>query len=137
MTTTTKGARVEAALIFAAASKAARAAVEACTPQPMIVGESVGLFSDRIDYSKPTYVVADGLCGFAWVRIRPARGAFVTWCKANNIGHNGYGGGWEIASWAFSGSNSQSYEKAMAAANAAAGVLKSFGITAYVDGRLD
>ena len=36
-------------------------------------------------------------CGFANIRISPARGKFVSWCKANDIGSLGYQGGWRIS----------------------------------------
>ena len=39
-----------------------------------------------IDYNKETYYVADGMCGFAWINIKPARGKFVKFLKDNNIG---------------------------------------------------
>lgn len=128
--------------IFTEASEAARAAWEAATPRPIIVGESKALFgpdSNSIDYTKPTYYVADGVCGFAWVRIRPARGPMVTWLKKQGIGHKGYRGGWEVSSYEFGGvgRSSQSYERAYAAARAAAKVFEFYGITAHADGRLD
>lgn len=141
MTTTTVTKSAAPEVIFAEAAQAAKAAFDACAPTPMVVGEAKAIFgpgSSDIDYSKPTYYVADGVCGFAWVRIRPARGKFVAWCKANGIGHKGYYGGWEVASWEFgAGRSSQSYQRAYAAAAAAARVLASYGITAYEDGRLD
>jgi len=33
-----------------------------------------------------SYIVPDGLCGFAWLEIRPARGPLVTFLKKNGIG---------------------------------------------------
>ena len=38
---------------------------------PMVVGSAKGLFSNEIDYSKPTEYVADGVCGFAWINVYP------------------------------------------------------------------
>lgn len=36
-------------------------------------------------------------CGFAWVKIRPARGRFVAMCKDRDIGHtDNYAGGFMI-----------------------------------------
>ena len=40
-------------------------------------------------------------CGFANIVIRPARGKFVSWCKANNIGDKHYHGGWNISYYDF------------------------------------
>ena len=35
-----------------------------CTPNPMVVGTPTTPLGDDIDYSKDTYYVADGMCGF-------------------------------------------------------------------------
>jgi hypothetical protein len=35
-------------------------------------------------------------CGFAWVKIRPARGAFVNYLKEKQIGRLSDMGGWDI-----------------------------------------
>ena len=42
---------------------AGMAAGNGCTPTPMVVGTYDSLGND-IDYSKDTYYVADGMCGF-------------------------------------------------------------------------
>jgi hypothetical protein len=36
---------------------------------PMLIGETTSVFGNEIDYNKPTYVLDDGPCGFAWVNI--------------------------------------------------------------------
>ena len=109
------------------------------TPTPM-VATSVGLDDKPLPHTK-TYVIMDGLCGFAWVTIRPARGAFVNYLKARGIGHAGYYGGYEISTNAIEkemGVNfGQSYERKMEAAEAFAGVLQAWGINAVAEGRLD
>jgi hypothetical protein len=58
--------------IIAKADAAGAAAVEKLQVIPMIVGEETSLFSNKIDYTRQTYYVADGVCGFAWVDIYPA-----------------------------------------------------------------
>lgn len=131
--------KVNPAAVFATAERTADAAALAATPTPMIVGTAIGL-SDRIDPTQRTYVIPDGVCGFAWVRVRPARGAFVTWCKQNNIGRSdSYEGGYVIPAHELAPSlrKTQSYERKMAAANAAAAVLRDAGINAYSEGHLD
>ena len=55
-------------------------AAKACTPTPMIVGTAIGL-SDKIDPNKKTYYVPQGVCGFAWVNIRPATSALAKFAK--------------------------------------------------------
>lgn len=74
-------------------------------------------------------------CGFAWVRIRPARGAFVNWLKANDIGSAAYGGGYQI--WNPSGNPTQSMEIKLAGAQAYAEVLRRYGVEAYAESRMD
>lgn len=125
--------------VYREACEAAEAAVAACTPRPMIVGSPTTPLGNDIDPNKPTYYVADGLCGFAWVVIRPARGPLVAWLKKQLIGRAAYGGGYDVRSWelATSTRSSQSYEKGMAAARAAADVFQKYGIDAYANGRLD
>ena len=49
---------------------------------PMVVGTPTELMGNDIDYSKPTYVVEGGVCGFAGVVIKPARGKFVSYLKS-------------------------------------------------------
>ena len=96
-----------------------------------IVGDAIGL-SDQIDYSKKTYIL-EGLCGFAWVNISPARGAFVNWLKAQGIGSKGYYGGYEIWVREFG----QSVDRKYAFAQAFAQVLGKYGIEASAGSRLD
>ena len=68
--------------IYSEAHSAGMAAGHGCTPTPMVVGTPTTPLGDDIDYSKDTYYVADGLCGFAWINIKPARGKFVTWLRS-------------------------------------------------------
>jgi hypothetical protein len=96
-----------------------------------IVGDAIGL-SDEIDYSKKTYVL-EGLCGFAWVNISPARGAFVTYLKSINEGHKAYYGGYEFFVHEFG----QSVDRKSAFAGAFAEVLRKYGINASAGSRLD
>jgi len=96
-----------------------------------IVGDAIGL-SDQIDYTKKTYIL-EGLCGFAWVNISPARGAFVNWLKAQGIGSKGYYGGYEIWVREFG----QSVDRKAAFAGAFAQVLGKYGIEASAGSRLD
>ena len=96
-----------------------------------IVGDAIGL-SNEIDYSKKTYVL-EGLCGFAWVNISPARGAFVTYLKSINEGHKAYYGGYEFFVHEFG----QSVDRKSAFAGAFAKVLNSYGINASAGSRLD
>ena len=125
--------------ILVEASEAAEAAVRACRPTPMVVGTPTTFFGNEIDKSKPTYFIEGGVCGFASVVIKPARGKFVAELKKRGIGSAHYYGGYAASSWEFAPSirRDQSYERACAAAEGAAKVLQSYGINAYVDSRID
>jgi hypothetical protein len=124
--------------ILVEASEGAEQAVRDCTPRAIIVDEAIGL-SNEIDESKPTYFIEGGVCGFAYVVIKPARGKFVAELKKRKIGSAHYYGGYSASSWEFAPSirRDQSYERACAAARGAVEVLQSYGINAYVDSRID
>jgi len=107
-----------------------KAGKDADTPK-FIVGDAIGL-SDEIDFSKKTYIL-DGLCGFAWVNISPARGAFVNYLKSREVGSKGYYGGYEIWVREFG----QSVDRKTAFARAFADVLNKYGINASIGSRLD
>ena len=117
--------------IYSEAHSAGMAAGHGCTPTPMVVGTPTTPLGNDIDYSKDTYYVADGLCGFAWINIKPARGKFVKFLKDNDIGRkDSYYGGYTIwvsvSKWI-----GKSYARAFAK------VLGDNGITAYNMSRLD
>lgn len=80
---------------FQAAHEAGMRAGEACTPAPMVVQQHASMFDDS---SPVVYreVVDDGVCGFAWVVLKPARGLIADLFKARGAREN-YGGG--IALW--------------------------------------
>ncbi len=74
-------------------------------------------------------------CGYAWVTVRPARGAFVTWCRANKYGASGYPTGWEF--WCPGRFRGQAIGHHRAGAEAFADVLAKHGISATTGSRLD
>jgi len=78
-------------------------------------------------------------CGFAWVTIKPARGAFVQWCKANEIGRTkDYGGGgFDIWYSKLHDVATQSIGTHIAAVRAFADVLKAHGVNATTGSRYD
>ena len=55
--------------IYSEAHSKGIAAGKACSPTPMVVGQPTTPLGNDIDYSKETYYVADGVCGFAWINI--------------------------------------------------------------------
>jgi hypothetical protein len=109
---------------------AGEAAAKACTPKPMTIVQVNPITDEVIKTYEP---IADGMCGFAWVKIRPANSAFARWLKDNNIGHKAYDGGWDVSIQLYS----QSWERKYAHAKATAEVLKAAGINAIAYERLD
>ncbi len=114
--------------LYDAADKAGREAATACTPTPMRVGVGEGA---NFRQTYPT--VADGVCGFAWVKIKPATSSFCRWLKKNDLARKGYGPGLDIWISAYR----QSMTLKAAYASAFARVLVGAGITAYSQSRMD
>ena len=119
--------------LFDQAYSAGMQAMKAATPKPIVVGHATSVFSDEIDYSRPTYVVPSGLCGFAWVNIRPGNSKFARWLVKEGLGRKSYSGGVDF--WVREGD--QSVELKEAFAQAFAEELQSNGIKAYAESRLD
>ena len=100
---------------------------------PMVVGTPTELFGNEIDWNKSTYHVSDGVCGFAGVVIKPARGKFVSYLKKLGMGYKHYYGGWYVSVREFG----QSMTRKEAYAEAFAKVLTEEGMSCYVDSRMD
>jgi len=122
--------------IYAEADRAGKLALMACVPDPMIV-TPVDLRGCMIG---PSDFIPDGVCGFAWVSIRPASPSgrtdcpFVAWLRKNGIGrYDSYEKAWSI--WVNHGN--QSMTKKEAYAEAFASVLTAYGISAYAGSRMD
>ncbi len=79
----------------------------------------------------------DAYCGFAWVRIRPARGKFVNYLKANGIGDNGVYGGWEVSDHEYNPHNTQSMTFKEIVGRAFANALRECGVQATLVSRAD
>lgn len=115
-------------------------AVKNATIVPMIVGQETALFSGKLDYSKPTYHVEDGVCGFAWVNVYPANKGNTKLGKeerrvleAHGFRKDVYGKAYMLWISAFD----QSMQKKEAYAAAFAKVLRAHGISAYSQSRMD
>ena len=118
--------------LFELAHKAGLLAVEKAHVVPMIVAEHINLLDDNSPVKK-SYFVSDGVCGFAWVVIRPANCAFARWMKENHNCHTAYGGGMQYWISMFN----QSMQKKEEYATAFANILREFGINAYSQSRMD
>lgn len=98
------------------------AALEAtCTPMYLTDGTT-------------SYTVNDGVCGYAWVNIKPARGKFVQLLKDSKIGStDSYYGGYTV----WSRANTQSLTRNEEWAKTFARVLNLNGIKATAASRID
>jgi len=122
--------------IYERAVQAARQAAAEAVPSPIVVGTPTTPFGNDIDMNKEVWFVSDGVCGFGWVNIKPARGAFVTFAKTRNLGHtNSYEGGYDINMGRIT--NSQSLARNAAAAAAFAAVLNAAGVKSRAQSRID
>lgn len=124
----------EAKALYECAVAAGRAAAEACVPEPMYVVQRQHPLDDTSPIVKAYPPVMDGVCGFAWINIKPGNSAFARYLKAKGAARtDSYYGG--VSVWV--GGYGQSYERKSAYASAFAKVLQEAGIKAYSMGRLD
>lgn len=126
--------------IIEKATAAGKAAVEKLEVVPMIVGQETSLFSNKIDYSKPTYYVADGVCGFAWVDVYPANKGNTKAGKEERKLLERFGfrkNDYQKTHQLWVSAYNQSMQKKEAYARAFATVLRENGFKAYAGSRLD
>lgn len=118
--------------LYAKAHEAGHAAAVAVNPVPMVVGEADGL-SNRFKPGGQQWFVSEGVCGFAWIVVRPGNSSFARWLKKEKKASKDYYGG--VSLWIRD--YNQSMQRKEAYAHAFAGVLKAAGIEAYGQSRLD
>ena len=94
---------------------------KAVRSNPMIVGEPTTLFGNEIDYTKRTYVLDDGPCGYAWVNIHPGNCKVANQYKKMGLARPAYGGGVQMWVSEFG----QSVDRKTAYANAYADKLRA------------
>lgn len=112
------------------------AAVEAglkCRPVPMVVQERINALDDK-SAVKQEWFVDDGVCGFAWVKIRPGNSSFARWLVKNGKARSAYTGGVDI--WVSEFGQSMQRKEAFAVAMAKV-FREKLGVNAYADSRLD
>jgi hypothetical protein len=98
----------------------------------MVVSQHVSPVDDSSPVTKQ-WLVEGGVCGFAWVVIRPANCPFANWMKTNKGARKAYGGG--LSYWVHD--FDQSMERKLAYAHAFATILHEFGIDANAQSRMD
>ena len=118
--------------IYQEAHYKGNAAVEMTTVTPMVVQQRANPLNDDSQLVRE-YFVADGVCGFASVNVKPANCKFAKFLITNGLGRKGYGGGVSMSIRDFN----QSLQKKEAYAHAFAKVLRDNGINAWSESRMD
>lgn len=118
--------------VFAEAHAAGMAAGKGHSPTPMVVQQHASAFNDNSPVVKEWFV-GDGVCGFAWVNLRPGNSRAANFAKKNLGAHKDYYGGVSIWCHEFG----QSMERKQAYARAYASVLFRHGIYAHAQSRMD
>jgi hypothetical protein len=113
------------------AHAAGMAALNACVPTPMIVGQAAGLFGNKIVPGTEEYVEG-GVCGFAWIKFK-GNTAFGRWAKKTGLARDDYPSGLYISAR----EGGQSMQRKEAYADAYAKHLKDNGIDAWMSSRMD
>jgi hypothetical protein len=120
--------------LLKAADDAGRKAADAKVPTPMYVVERASPLDDNSPIVKRYAPVMGGVCGFAWVNVKPGNSRLANYMKAKGLARtDGYYGG--VTLWV--SRYGQSMELKEAYARAFAGVLSDAGIRAYADSRMD
>lgn len=119
--------------LISAAHEAGYAAGSAETPTPIGLSQA-DVLGNPIE-GATTYVLDEGVCGFAWINIKPGNSKLANYLKKKNIARrDSYYGGVSIWVSYFN----QSYDRKIAYARAFAHVLKEAGYErVYASGRLD
>lgn len=127
--------------ILAKADAAGKEAVEKAKIIPMIVGEGKSLFSNEIDYSKPTEYVSDGVCGFAWVNVYPEFKGNTKLGKLERkvLEECGFQKDWDSNKkyYMWVSAYNQSMQKKEAYARAFAKIVAAYGIDSFAQSRMD
>lgn len=119
--------------LFTRAHEAGMKAGTDVVPTPMHVVERANPLDDTSPVVHRYAPVMDGVCGFAWIVIRPGTSRAARMAKELFQGYNGHGGGIHIHVHQFN----QSLTRKEAYAEAFAQVLKAAGISAHAASRMD
>jgi hypothetical protein len=117
--------------LYHRAHSAGMAALVTTVPTPMVVVGGVPGEEPKRFYEP------EGMCGFAWIRVRPGNCSFANWLKKNGKARSAYEGGVDI--WVSEGNQSverkERYARAFASVIEAANIPGVKGV--YAQSRLD
>jgi len=114
------------------ADQAGKAEAGKLVPVPMVVQQLSNVMDDTSPV-KQEWLVSDGVCGFAWVKVYPGNCPFANWMKKQGLADKSYEGG--VSLWV--SGYGQSMQKKEAYAGAFAKVLQGYGLRAYAGSRMD
>ena len=110
-----------------------REAANKAVVAPMIVQEHTNMMDDTSPVAK-SYYVPDGVCGFAWLVVRPGNSSFAHWLKKTKGGRKEYYGGVAVSIHDYN----QSMQRKEAHASAMAKYLREvLAINIYSQSRMD
>ncbi len=118
--------------LFADAKAAGMAAVAKTVVPAMVVSQHASPLDDASPVTHQ-WVVPDGVCGFAWVTLRPGTSKAARFAKKFLGARTAYGGGMQLWVSDFN----QSMTKKEAFAEAFAKVLRDGGVEAFAGSRMD
>ncbi len=128
-----KPSKADFRAIYNEARAAGLAAGNAHVPVPMTVNKHASPLDDRSPIVQRWHVPS-GVCGFAWVNIKPATSSFAKWLKKEKLARsNDYTGGIDYTVF----DHGQSLEQKEAHARAFSQVLTKHGIKNYGQSRMD
>jgi hypothetical protein len=132
-TATIKITKADFPRIMEEAISAGLKAGEEVIPVPMHVVQRANPLDDNSPIIQRYEPIMDGVCGFAWVNVKPGTSSFARWLSKNGLGHKSYYGGVDI--WI--SDHSQSMTRKECHARAFAEVLRGYGIEAHSMSRID
>lgn len=107
--------------LWSKALAAGQKAFEDAKPTPMVVTQHANPLDDNSAIEQAWYV-GEGVCGMAWITIRPGNSSFAHWAKKHVGARKAYYGGLEI--YEPIGRSSQSYDRKTAGVGAMVEILK-------------
>lgn len=109
------------------------AAATDIVPTPMVVQQHANPLDDNSPVVRQYEPVMDGVCGFAWVEVRPSNSSFAIWARKQGWRQSSYMGTYLWVSYF-----GQSMERKTAYARAyAAHLVSELGIKAHAGSRMD
>ena len=119
--------------LFKTAQDAGLEAMLKTIPTPIVVEQHKNQLDDNSPVEQ-SWFVSDGVCGFAWITVRPGNSSFARWLVKMKYGKvDGYSGG--VTIWIREGRQSMQLKEAYA--RAMTEVLRQADIRAYAHSRID